>query len=185
MKALLPEIQSWFERKREHLEIFAAADSRLEGWFKAELLVLFHRLAGCGVIESYGREANLRTREGSKRAQVDFLVRLGEQEHLCELKTLCISQAAGTPRNLKFYFRDDKLGLFKDFRKLDSISMGEKWVLGFIYPRPQASVWNAALAQVPGELGHWVPMNQPSQAPPFLFISLWRSEGSDRRVSAC
>lgn len=31
-------------------------------------------------------------------------------------------QAAGTPRNLHFYFRDDHVGLIKDFKKLDELS---------------------------------------------------------------
>jgi hypothetical protein len=43
-----------------------------------------------------------------------FQVWLGADEHLCELKAPCISQAAGAPRNLQFYFRDDHVGLIKE-----------------------------------------------------------------------
>ena len=53
-----------------------------------------------------------------KRFQIDFKIQLNGDEHLCELRALCISQAAGTPRNLKFYFPDDHVGLIKDVQKL-------------------------------------------------------------------
>ncbi len=55
-------------------------------------------------------------------------------DHLCELKALCISQAYGTGRDLDFYFRKDSaLGLWKDFRKLESVtSEPAKWILSFI-----------------------------------------------------
>lgn len=39
--------------------MFAAADSRVEGWFKAELLTLFTCLWESGVIEWFEREANI------------------------------------------------------------------------------------------------------------------------------
>ena len=44
MEVLLPHISKWFLDKQEHFTAFAQADSRIEGWFKAELLVLFNRL---------------------------------------------------------------------------------------------------------------------------------------------
>jgi len=42
MEVLLPHISRWFLDKHEHFTAFAQADSRIEGWFKAELLVLFN-----------------------------------------------------------------------------------------------------------------------------------------------
>ncbi len=50
MEALLKEIETWFAAKREHLTTFAKFDSRVEGWFKAELLVLFGRLVTSGML---------------------------------------------------------------------------------------------------------------------------------------
>jgi len=44
-KSFLPYIRDWFLSKREHFTSFSIADSRIEGWFKAELLVLFNKLA--------------------------------------------------------------------------------------------------------------------------------------------
>jgi hypothetical protein len=138
MEVLLPYISKWFVDRQEYFAAFAQADSRIEGWFKAELLVLFNRLVVDQVIEKFEREANILSPKDGKRKQVDFRLQIQGQEHLCELKALCISQAAGTPRNLHFYFRDDHIGLVKDFKKLDEIAVPNKWVIAFVYPAPDS-----------------------------------------------
>jgi len=117
MEVLLQNIYEWFLIRKEHLQVFADADSRVEGWFKAEFLVLLKRLLDDSVIESFEREAKIKSLTG--RRQIDFELSIMGEQHLCELKALCISQAAGTPRNLRFYLREDGVGLIKDFRKLD------------------------------------------------------------------
>jgi hypothetical protein len=111
MDILFPHISRWFLDKQEHFTVFAQADSRIESWFKAELLVLFNRLVANQVLEKFEREANVISPKDRKRKQVDFRLQIQGQTHLCELKALCISQAAGTPRNLYFYFRDNHVGL--------------------------------------------------------------------------
>lgn len=121
MERLLTEIEQWFAARSEHLAVFAEADCRLEGWFKGELLVLLSRLQRSGAISGFERELNLPLAEPGKRFQIDFKILVGTEEHLCELKALCISQAAGTPRNLRFYFRDDHVGLIRDMRKLAKV----------------------------------------------------------------
>ncbi len=110
---------------------FAQVDSRIEGWFKAELLVLFNRLVAEQLIEKFEREVNIISPKDRRRKQVDFRLNIHGQEHLFELKALCISQAAGTSRNLRFYFRDNHVGLIKDFRKLDEITNKNKWIISF------------------------------------------------------
>jgi hypothetical protein len=55
MEVLLPHTSRWFLDKQEHFTAFAQADSRIEGWFKAELLVLFNRLVAEKVIENFER----------------------------------------------------------------------------------------------------------------------------------
>ena len=115
MQVLLPHISKWFLDKREHFTVFAQMDSRIEGWFKAELLVLFNRLLANEVIEKFDREANVLSPKDGRRKRVDFRLHIQGQDHACELKALCISQAAGSPRNLCFYFRDNHVGLIKDF----------------------------------------------------------------------
>jgi hypothetical protein len=173
LETLLPLIVDWFKDRRGHLDVFAQADCRLEGWFKGELLVLFSKLVKDGVLSGFEREANVPVPGG--RLQIDFRLRLGDQTHLCEVKALCISQAAGTPRNLKFYFRDDKLGLFKDFRKLNSIAATNKWLLAFVYPVPEQLAWESALGLRPSDLNQWVPFNAPLAGSPGLFVSLWQA----------
>jgi hypothetical protein len=174
MNNLLPHLQDWFLQKEEHFVSFANADSRIEGWFKAEMLVLLNRLQQQGQLGEFEREANITSPRDKKRKQVDFLFNFEGENHLCELKALCISQAAGTPRNLNFYFRDDNVGLIKDFKKLDELTKVNKWVLGFIYPSPDIKNWNNAVASLPKSLKHWQPITKPQDFPNFVFLSLWK-----------
>lgn len=173
MECLLPEIEQWFAAKSEHLAVFAEADCRLEGWFKGELLVLLSRLQRRGVISGFERELNLPLATPGKRFQIDFKIQIGVEEHLCELKALCISQAAGTPRNLKFYFRDDHVGLIKDMRKLATLPAPNKWLMAFVYPTPSIEAWSAAVGSVPAALAHCRPVNSPTSGTPAMFVSLW------------
>ena len=175
MELLIDLIGDWFSRKRDYFMIFAAADSRLEGWFKAELLVLFDKLKREGVIEAYDRELNVHAPAGDKRNQVDFAIRIKGERHLCELKALCISQAAGTPRNLAFYFRDDRVGIIKDLRKLDTLGQQNTWLLAFVYPEPDFADWQQVTSSLPVEFRHWQPVTSPQSPPRAFFVSLWKS----------
>ena len=174
MEILIPYLSEWFLEKREHLTVFAQADSRIEGWFKAELLVLFNRLAVSQVIEKFEREVSILSPRDGRRKQVDFRLYIQEEEHLCELKALCISQAAGTPRNLHFYFRDDHVGLIKDFKKLDEIGHPNKWAISFVYPAPDPEEWNNALSSLPSALRHWRPVTSLGDFPNWVYIVLWK-----------
>jgi hypothetical protein len=170
-KSFLPYIRDWFLSKREHFTSFSTADSRIEGWFKAELLVLFNKLAQEGRLK-YEREANITSPKDGKRKQVDFRFKIDGEDHRCELKALCISQAAGTPRNLHFYFRDDHMSLIKDFKKLDELPYKNKWLLTFIYPSPKESEWGKVVGSLPSTLKHWNAITDPRDFPEFVFISL-------------
>ena len=174
METILQPIRDWFLDKNEYFIAFAEADTRLEGWLKAELIVLLSRLPKRGLVERFEREANITTSTGRK--QVDFRLWLSGKVHLCELKALCISQAAGTPRNLHFYFREDHVGLIKDFRKLDTLQEKNKWVMSFIYPNPKAPKWDQAVASLPDDLKHWRCITNTQDFPNYLFIALWKSE---------
>jgi len=175
MDSLLPHIRDWFLPKKEHFISFSKADSRIEGWFKAELLVLFNKLLKEGRLSRYEREANIVSPKDGKRKQVDFRFEIEGEDHLCELKALCISQAAGTPRNLHFYFRNDHVGLIKDLEKLDDLPHKNKWLLAFIYPSPDVTEWNKKLASLPSTLRHWNAITRPQDFPEFVFISLWKA----------
>ncbi len=174
MEVLLPHISKWFLDKREHFTAFAQADSRIESWFKAELLVLFNRLVVNQVVESFEREAKVISPKDGRRKQVDFRLQIQGQTHLCELKALCISQAAGTLRNLHFYFRDDHVGLIKDFKKLDEIASQNKWVIAFVYPAPDSKEWSNAVVSLPSTLKHWRPVTSLSGFPNWMYIALWK-----------
>jgi len=174
MDCLLPEIEQWFAAKSEHLAAFASADCRVEGWFKGELLVLLNRLERRGVISGFERELNLHLAEPGKRFQIDFKIQIRAEEHLCELKALCMSQAAGTPRNLKFYFRDDHVGLIKDMRKLATLPAPNKWLLASVNPTPSIEAWSASVGSVPAAVAHCRPINGPTNPTSGLFVSLWR-----------
>jgi hypothetical protein len=172
MEHLLKPISDWFVSKNDHIRAFAECDTRVEGWFKGEMLVLLRNLKDQGAIEGFEREPNVLSPLGRK--QVDFRITHNGSDHLVELKALCISRAAGTPRNLAFYFRDDHLGLMRDFRKLDSLPPDDKWVIGFIYPNPPKLVWEKALLGLPDDLKHWRCLTDPGDFPGYLFISLWK-----------
>lgn len=106
-----------------------------------------------------------------------------ERHTLCELKALCISQAAGTPRNLQFYFRDDHVGLIKDFRKLDQLEGKNKWIFGFVYPKPGDAHWNRAVDSLASEFHHWKMVTPLSDANDALFVALWHAEARFSQVS--
>ncbi len=174
MEAILESIRDWFLAKRDYLVAFAEADSRLEGWFKAELLLLFPKLVHDKLLDEFDREHNVRTPLGRK--QIDFRLITRGEINVCEVKAMCISQAAGTPRNLAFYLRDDHVGLIKDFKKLDAISSGNKWVLGFVYPNPGVTQWSAAVESLPVNFKHWQCISNPENYPEYLFVSVWRPQ---------
>lgn len=176
MEAILGSIKEWFLSKRNYFIAFAQADSRLEGWFKAELLLLLPKLRQKRLLDRFDREYNINTPFGRKR--IDFRLLAQGEINYCEVKALCISQAAGTPRNLAFYLRDDHLGLIKDFKKLDTVPGGNKWVLGFVYPNPGASEWSVAVESLPDSLNHWICSTRPESYPEYLFISIWRSQAT-------
>ena len=174
MYILLSHIQDWFLQKEEHFVAFANADSRIESWLKGEMFVLLNRLQQQGLLGGFEREFGMISQTGNKRYKIDFRFNLEGQDHLCELKALCISQAAGTPRNLNFYFHDDNVGLIKDFKKLDELTGINKWILGFIYPSPDITDWTNTVASLPKPLKHWQPITRPQDFPAFVYISLWK-----------
>jgi hypothetical protein len=174
MEVIFPLISEWFQAKQEHFTAFAQADSRIEGWFKAELLVLFKQLVAEKAIERFTREAVIPSPKHAKCNRVDFRLLIHGQTHLCELKALCISQAAGTHRDLNFYFRDNRVGLIKDFKKLDEITSQNKWVMAFVYPAPDLKAWSDAVASLPSTLRHWKPVTSYGDFPNWVYIALWK-----------
>lgn len=171
MEKLLQYINKWFINKEEYLRYFIKVDTRLEGWFKGELILLLNKLKKTGVIDDFFIEKKFYV--GRQRKQVDFYILINNVDHILEMKALCISQARGTPRNLKFYFRNDNVGLIKDFKKLNAINHQNKWVIAFIYPNPSYIEWNRII--LPKDVGEWKCITQPINFPDFIFIALWKN----------
>ena len=173
MEAVLKSIRDYFLDKEKYFIVFAKVDTRIEGWFKAELILFLNELQEKGCIENFKREAKNQSRAGRKK--IDFHLWLNGERHLCELKALCISQNAGTPSNLNFYFKDDTVGIINDFKKLDSLpDEKNKWVVGFVYPKPTLQQWDYTIASIPKDLRHWQCITKPQDFPDFLFISVWK-----------
>lgn len=165
MEILLPNLQSWFEQKREYFAVFTQHDSRVEGWFKGELLLFLKQQEGVNY------QCEIHAPHSKKR--VDFQIIFENQVHWVELKALTIGQAKGQ-RDLAFYFRDNDKGLIKDFRKLDRlVNLPHKWVLAFVYPTPAIQKWQNQIKNLPADLHHWQSVTAPQQSSHF-FISLWK-----------
>jgi hypothetical protein len=138
------------------------------------------------IIKDFQRELKLPTADG--RRQIDFKIVCGNESLIWEIKALCISRAGGTPRNLAYYFRNDHVGLFKDFRKLDSIPEGNKLVIGFIYPSATEDQLKEVCRKFPGDLGHWRFEVPDGCSSGHLMITIWepsRSEGPSGKSLCC
>jgi len=135
--------------------------------------LLFDILRSQNIIDDFDREFRINN-EGGIANQIDFRIKINNDYNFLELKSLCISQAL-TQRDLNFYFRDDKLGLIKEFRRLDLLNDNFKWILGFIYPKPQENIWNQVCSNIPTEFNHWECVSNINNVQDFIFISLWES----------
>ena len=140
------DIHKYFDSKNDNLKIFSEQDVRVEGWFKGELLVF---LSKRGI--RFEREKNLINQDG-KRNNIDFKIRDG----VIELKSLCVSKSKRTPRDLKFYFREDNVGIYKDFKKLEKIKENyNKYVLAFVYPKEKATKLDILLKDIEQKYPNW------------------------------
>lgn len=177
MKQLVVEINNHFAKKSDYFRIFAKLDSRVESWFKAEMFVLLERLVEESEILLFKREFKIPLTDG-KRFSIDFKIdKDNKLTKLIELKALCISQSAGTPRNLNFYFGDDHVGLIQDFRKMNKVILNAtKYVIGFIYPKPTNEAWQTALRKIPADLRGWHCITNINDYPETHFVSVWATQ---------
>jgi hypothetical protein len=177
MDLIREDINAWFIKKELALRIFSEHDSRVEGWFKGELLLCLDDLRQKGRITSFEREFTLGARGWGKKDQlkIDFRIEIVQQVFLCELKALCISQTYGTARNLDFYFRKNSaVGLWKDFRKLESLPVQyTPWIISFIYPSPSEEKWCQTLRKWADSINDWTCTESPANFPEYLYISHW------------
>ena len=182
MENLLPKIREWFEEKEDWFRTFARHDSRIEGWFKGELLVCLEQLKGAGLVDDFEREFTPGKRGWGKKGEhkIDFRIRVKGRDHLCELKAMCISQASGTSRNLNFYFRPQENNvLAKDFSKLSSLKdQGDSWIMSFVYPSPSPRDWAIALDKGREVVGNWKCITDPGSCSEWFFLACWHLESN-------
>jgi len=181
LEAIIKRIRESFLSRGNYFTAFANADSRLEGWFKAETIVLLDMLKQEGLLDNFRCEYSISTSSGRK--QIDFGLVFQDKPHLLELKAICISKIS-TQRGLRFYFHENNVGIIKDFKKLDSITTipaKQKHVLGFVYPTPDNAKWETMIESLPEDLRHWQCTTRPSDFPEYLFISVWEPYTIDSR----
>jgi len=123
------EICSHFSSKKDYIYLFAKYDTRNEWWFRGELIWLFEKLSLKFSLE-----------EKVNGDYLDFVLYIGNQRHLMELKVMSIGKYG-----LRSYFSENHL--FKDFNRLIRKSEKYKWVLTFAYPSDIAS-WKKQVKSV-------------------------------------
>ncbi|MCI0577229.1 MAG: hypothetical protein L0331_13640 [Chloroflexi bacterium] len=170
MLELLPRIKQHFDVLQDRLSCFCELGFQSEGWFKGELLTLFHRLHKEGLLTEVDREV----RVGSKR--IDVMVRYHDKLHWIELKHWLIGKQRGTSYNAGFYFGDPtSVGILQDVSKLDSLpAPGQRWLLLLLAANPGLSHWEAGVQKfnikfAPYQLQSWT---QPDQFPSSYFLGL-------------
>jgi len=146
-KTKIKRITGHFSTKESYFDLFKENDARVEGWFKGELISLFNDLKEEEIISTYECEKSI---EG-KRTKIDFIINDGADYYI-ELKTLSIGQKK-TSRSLSFYFQH-KDCIKKDISKLKSIKHRNcyKWIIAFVYPRPDEDEWNKQFKKIAGDV---------------------------------
>ena len=185
MEHLLPQISEWFLRKEKWLRVFAQKDSRVEGWFKGEMLVCLQQLQDEGHIEQFEREFTIGAKDWGKSGQlrIDFRIRKAGLDNLCEVKAVCISEAL-TARDLDFYFRPKgNRGITKDFLKLGNLQRSEAvWILSFFYPAPSGEEWSLMMRKWADVISPWVCVTAPSSYPEWFFLGCWKLHKNAERT---
>jgi len=148
IKILINTLDKHFKGKDKYFELFSNNDTRIEGWFKAEILISLNELKDNHYISEFKLEHLIKNKDG-KRKSIDFFIKFNNNvSFLIEVKATVISRYT-TSRNLNYYFREDHVGILKDFYKLNSIlSDANKCVMAFIYPTPEKKDWDVALDNI-------------------------------------
>ncbi|GAA4316763.1 hypothetical protein [Flaviaesturariibacter amylovorans] len=179
MKQVLSQLEKWFNEKNFYFLIFSATDTRLEGWFKGEMLVLFAFMKHSKIIADFEVEHSLMTGE-----RVDFKLILPSGEIVfLELKALSISKLKGS-RGLSFYMSDSHL--FNDFRKLEKEPCSEstkKLAIAFIYPKPNNIKWQEAIAKANTYHPNWQCLSSIPGDELDYFMSVWEWVGFKKTKS--
>ncbi len=145
--SLLAEIDRHFltPDALSRIQLFSRHARNVEGWFKGELLYLFSNLASAKAVGDWASEVRIAP-ESKQRS--DFRVRLSDGMLWVEVKTLFHGIQGGQPVDLGVYFprSADGVGVTDDLVKLLRIPEGNKELLLFVHPRPDASAWSEIMS---------------------------------------
>lgn len=120
----------------DRIRLFPRAGRNVEGWFRGELVHLLDKLAKAGEIA--GWRADVPITEGG-RQRCDFRISLAGGPVWLEAKAL--SQSGGGPFGDIGSFFPRTGGFTDDLVKLLRVNDGDRAVLLFVYPRPDAAQW--------------------------------------------
>jgi hypothetical protein len=142
--ALFAHIDDYFlnPERLKRIELFSFYARNVEGWFKGELLYLFHSLEKSDNVGPWGSEVRIRA---DAKQRTDFRATLADGPLYLELKTLFQGIRAGQPVDLGIYFprSADGVGITGDVIKLLRATDGNKVLLLFVHPRPPREKWLA------------------------------------------
>ena len=170
MLPLLPPLREHFDSLEDRLVLFARQGIQVEGWFKAETLLVLSRLLSEGTIEALDRE--VRFPEG--RVDITFTYR--GQLHLVEIKHWLVGHQREYEYDTDFYFTDrTSVGILPDVSKLARIhSLGAKWLMLFVTARPEPDVWDKGVSTFNSKFMpfHLAAHTSPADFPEAYFLGL-------------
>ncbi|MCL2335278.1 MAG: hypothetical protein FWC57_04365 [Endomicrobia bacterium] len=128
---LVEEIKEHFKSKGKYFKIFSEQRTRIEDWFRGELLFIFDKLKQeidkfkCEYSECFDGD------DRWKSVDLFFEQNKTKEKYLIELKALLIGKdRKDNKRTLGFY----KTGISNDLIKLEKLKDYKRYMLAFVYP---------------------------------------------------
>jgi hypothetical protein len=140
--------------------VFAEYPTQVESWFKGELILLFSRALQQGMITHFEIEPHVQA------IRPDFALEDDNEQVVMELK--CGHQSYGQDHLLPRWFHQGQV--HEDFLRLDEIHDVARWVLVFMYPKPQEIYWQQVIHFHEG----WHCETNYADYPNQLLIGSWR-----------
>ena len=129
------------------IEIMTQSASQVEGWFKAEMMLLLKCLREDGILDSWNREVLT----GRGREKMDFDVRFGTERAVIEMKAVFCGEQKGTLYRLSSY---GTLGgdIHRDVLKISGVRMTPKsrhyFLLVSAYPAQSRDEWELLIQKI-------------------------------------
>lgn len=121
------------------------AESQPEGWWKAELFMVFRDLQARKHIKAWSREVPT----GRGRERVDFMVELASANALVEVKTALCGMQKNEAWTLPMYVQGPKNGfLLTDILKLGELAAPKRYLLVFAFAAAPSTDWQKTLTEI-------------------------------------